>query len=135
LTVEEDDVRDADESIVLTDREREALARLAASIGDPWLAGQLAGREHVAGRPKRRPAWLSSVLGVATGWIGLLLFVAGAALAIMTFIHSTVVASLGLGVMGVGVWRFVVDRGDGVVRLLTARRGDPTNRRAGGGNS
>jgi hypothetical protein len=111
------------------------LARLAASIRDPWLAGQLAGREHVAGRPKRPPAWLSSVLGVATGWVGLLLFVAGAALAIMTFIHSTVVASLGLVVMGVGLGRFVVDRGDGVVRLLTARRGDPTNRRAAGGNS
>jgi hypothetical protein len=125
-------VRDADESIVLTDREREALAGLAASIGDPWLAGQLAGREHVAARPTHRPTWLSFVRGVAPGWIGVLLFVAGAALAMTTFMHSTVAASLGLVVMGVGLWRLVVDRGDGVVRRLTARRGEPTNRRAAG---
>jgi hypothetical protein len=121
LTVEEDDVRDADEGIVLSDREREALAGLADSIGDPWLAGQLAGREPPVARPKRRRSWPSSrVLGAAAGWIGLLLIVAGAALAITSFMHSTVVASLGLVVMGVGVWRFVVDRGDGVVRLLKA---------------
>ena len=49
---------DADEGIVLTEREREALAGLAESIGDPWLAGQLAGRGHAPARPKGRPAWL-----------------------------------------------------------------------------
>ena len=126
-------MRDADESIVLTDREREALAGLAASIGDPWLAGQLAGREHVAAGPThRRPTWLSFVRGVAPGWIGVLLFVAGAALAMTTFMHSTVAASLGLVVMGVGLWHFVVDRGDGLVRRLTARRGEPPTRRAAG---
>jgi len=125
-------VRDADESIVLTDREREALAGLAASTGDPWLAGQLTGQEHVAARATHRPAWLSSVRGAASAWIGVLLFVAGAALAITTFIHSTVVASLGLVVMGVGLWRFVADRGDGVARRLAARRGRPPSRRAAG---
>ena len=43
MRAEEGDVGDADDGIVLTDREREALAGLAESIGDPWLAGQLAG--------------------------------------------------------------------------------------------
>jgi hypothetical protein len=125
-------VRDAEESIVLTDREREALAALAASTGDPWLAGQLTGQGRVPARPTHRPAWLASVRDVASGWIGVLLFVAGAALAITTFIHSTVVASLGLVVMGVGLWRFVADRGDGIVRRLAARQGGPASRRAVG---
>jgi hypothetical protein len=112
-------VGEADEGIVLTDQEREALAGLADAIGDPWLAGQLAGRGRVPTRPKPRPAWLRFA---ATGWAGLLLVLAGGALAVTTFIHSTVVASLGLIVMGVGLWRFVVDKGDGVIHLLTVRR-------------
>lgn len=116
---------DTDEGIVLTDREREALAGLAASIGDPWLAGQLAGQERAAPRPKRPPAWLRPFLGAAAGWIGVFLVVAGAALAIATFMHSTALAALGLVMMGVGLWRLVVDRGDDIVRLLNARRGEP----------
>jgi len=79
-------VGDADEGIVLTDEEREALTGLAESIGDPWLAGQLAGQGQSPARPKRRPAWLRFA---ATGWAGLLLVLAGAALAVTTFIHST----------------------------------------------
>ena len=117
---EEEEEVDADEGIALTDQEREALAGLAESIGDPWLAGQLAGRGPAPARRRPRPAWLRA----APGWVGLLLAVAGAALAVMTFIHSTVVASLGLIVMGVGLWRVVVDSGDGIVRRLTARRSE-----------
>jgi len=112
-------VGDADEGIVLTEREREALAGLAESIGDPWLAGQLAGRGHAPARPKGRPAWLRFA---ASGWAGLLLVLLGGALAVTTFIHSTVVASLGLVVMGVGLWRFVVGHGHSLIHLLTVKR-------------
>ena len=110
---------DADEGIVLTDAEREMLAGLAESIADPWLAGQLAGQGHTQARPKRPPAWLRFA---ASGWAGLLMVLAGGALAVTTFIHSTAVASLGLAVMGVGLWRSVAEHGAGVMHLLTVRR-------------
>ena len=111
---------DADEGIVLTDQERETLAGLAAAIGDPWLAGQLAGGgSKTPLQPKRPSVWLRLA---ASGWAGLVLVVAGAALALLTFIHSVVVASLGLVLMGVGLWRFVDRQGDGVMRRLQARR-------------
>jgi hypothetical protein len=128
LTVEEDDVRDGEDGIVLTEREREVLAGLAESIGDPWLAGQLAGGEHSPAptprRPRRWPSAGTTLAGTALGgWIGLLLVVAGATLAATTFIHSTVVASLGLAVMGVGLWRLAVDRGEVIVGRLRAAAG------------
>ncbi|HEV7863108.1 MAG TPA: DUF3040 domain-containing protein [Acidimicrobiia bacterium] len=111
-----------DEGVVLTDREREALASLAASIGDPWLAGQLAGHASAAPPRRRRRAWRHSpVVAAISRWLGLLLVLAGAALAVASFILSPVVASLGLAVMGVGLWRFVVDRGDGIVGRVTGR--------------
>lgn len=114
---------DADEGIVLTEREREALVGLAESIGDPWLARQLAGRDQPVPRPKReRPAWMRAPsLGAAAAWVGLLLVLAGAALTVTTFVHSAMAASLGLVVMGVGVWRLAVEWGDGVVRWLSVR--------------
>jgi hypothetical protein len=122
LTVEEDDVRNGEDGIVLTEREREVLAGLAQSIGDPWLAGQLTGGEH-SPPPKRRSRrprrWPSAVTALA-GWIGLFLVVAGATLAATTFMHSTVVASLGLAVMGVGVWRLAADRGEIIVGRVRA---------------
>jgi hypothetical protein len=122
LTVEEDDVRDGEDGIVLTERERQVLAGLAQSIGDPWLAGQLAGGEHTP-PPKRRSRrphrWPAAVTALA-GWIGLLLLVAGATLAATTFMHSTAVASLGLVVMGIGVWRLAVDRGEVIIGRLRA---------------
>ena len=119
-------MRDAEDGIVLTEREREVLAGLAQSIGDPWLAGQLAGGGH-SPPPKprrlRRPRrWPSAVTALA-GWIGLLMVVAGAILVATTFIHSTVVASLGLAVMGVGAWRLAVDRGEVIVGQLRAASG------------
>ena len=117
-----------DEGIVLTDREREALARLAESIGDPWLARQLAGQDTVTGRPRRwrRPSWLRLPnLKALSGWFGGLLVAAGAALALATFTLSTTLASLGLIMMGVGVWRLVDGRGDGVARWVANRCGAP----------
>lgn len=121
---------DIDEGVVLTEGEREALAALAASIGDPWLAGQLVGSDPSAPEPKRPPAWRRSLPNAVSrwavsGWIGPALLLVGAALAIAAFMHSTALAALGLAVMGVGLWRLVVDRGDDIVRRLTARRGDP----------
>lgn len=114
-----------DEGIVLTEREREALARLAESIGDPWLARQLAGQDTVTGRPRRRrkPSWLRlPTLKALSGWFGGLLVAAGAALALATFALSTALASLGLVMMGVGLWRLVEERGDGVARWAASCR-------------
>jgi hypothetical protein len=114
-----------DDGVVLTDRERQALAGLAESIGDPWLARQLAGQEAAPPRPKHPVA--GSVLrrfgaAAASGWVALLLVLAGAVLAVATFAYSTVVASLGLLVMGVGGWRLAIDKGDVVIRRLSERR-------------
>lgn len=117
-----------DEGVVLTEREREALARLAESIGDPWLARQLAGQDAVTGRPGRRrqPSWLRPPnLKALSGWFGGLLVAAGAALVLGTFALSTALASLGLVVMGVGMWRLVDERGDGIARWLASCRGAP----------
>lgn len=112
---------DADDGIMLTEREREALAGLAQSIGDPWLAGQLAGHEHAPppSRHHRPPApWMRLV---ASGWFGVVLVAAGAGLAITTFMYSTVIAAAGLAVMGVGLWRFVADHGQRISARLRAR--------------
>jgi hypothetical protein len=123
-----------DEGIVLTDHERETLAQLAESIGDPWLARQLAGQDTVTGRPRRRrrPSWLCLPnlkglpnLKALSGWFGGLLVAAGAALALATFTLSTALAALGLVMMGVGVWRLVEERGDGVSRWVASRCGAP----------
>jgi len=112
-----------DEGIVLSEREREALAGLAESIGDPWLAGQLAGRGqgHAPPQPKapRRPTWAPLA---ASGWTGPVLLVVGALLAMTTFMHSAVAATLGLALMGVGLWRLVADHGDRLSRRLSASR-------------
>jgi hypothetical protein len=116
-------VGDADDGIVLTEQEREVLAGLAATIGDPWLAGQLVGPDGT-GRPRPRPPsqrrrQLAAALSAIAGRLGVLLLVAGAVLATTTFMHSTVVASLGLALMGVGVWRLVVERGDRILARLS----------------
>jgi hypothetical protein len=108
--VKEDEVRD--DGIVLTDREREALAGLAEQIGDPWLARQLAGGE-ASPPPKKKPlaGMTRALLRLTAGWIGLVLLVAGTILALTTFTRSTVAASLGLALMGFGGWRFATDKG------------------------
>ena len=114
-----------DEGIVLTEREREALALLAESIGDPWLARQLAGQDAATGRPRRRrkPSWLRQPnLQALSGWFGGLLVAVGAALALATFALSTALASFGLVLMGVGMWRLVDERGDSVARWAASCR-------------
>jgi hypothetical protein len=117
-----------DEGVVLTDREREALAGLAQSIGDPWLARQLVGQDTPSPHDKKRrlpgQAALQRLNRAATTsvWVGLALLVAGAVLAVTTFAHSTVVASLGLVLMGAGLWRLAADQSEVIVRRLTERR-------------
>jgi hypothetical protein len=126
--VEEENVEHADECIVLTDRERETLAQLAESIGDPWLARQLTGQESTGRVPRRRrrPGWLRLPdLKALSGWVGALLVVAGAVLALATFAASTPLASAGLVMMGIGVWRLVENRGEGVARWVATRRAGP----------
>lgn len=117
-----------DDKVQLTDREREALAGLAEQIGDPWLARQLAGQEDGGEPPspgKRRGG--GSPLrrlnaATAPAWVALVLVLAGAALAVATFARSIPVASLGLLVMGAGVWRLAVDHSDVIARRLNERR-------------
>lgn len=111
-----------DDRVVLTDRERRALAGLAESIGDPWLAGQLAGQEPQSARPARRSvgSFLSRFnTANAPGWIGVVLVLAGAALALTTFASSIPAASLGLLVMGIGLWRLLAERGGAMYRRLS----------------
>jgi hypothetical protein len=119
-----------DDGVVLSDRERAALAGLAEQIGDPWLARQLTGQDGQAPRPKQRLSGsirprLSSAAGSV--WFTGLLLLAGAVLAVMTFAHSTVLASLGLLLMAVGLWRLAVGHGDAIIRHVTERL---TERRA-----
>ena len=118
----------ADEGIVLSEHERETLAQLAESIGDPWLARQLAGQDSVGppARRRRRPSWLRAPdPRTLSGWAGAVLVVVGAALALATFAVSTPLASAGLALMGVGLWRLVEERGDQVARWVATRRGTP----------
>ena len=113
-----------DDGVVLTDRERQALAGLAESIGDPWLARQLTG-QVASGPPKKRrrlAGFTAALCRVTAGWVGLLLVVGGAALALLTFTMSIVVASLGLAVMGFGAWRLAVDHADDLRNRWSARR-------------
>jgi hypothetical protein len=114
-----------DEGVVLTEREREALAGLAESIGDPWLARQLVGQDTPPPAQKRRfpwPALPGLHRAAASVWAGVVLLVAGAVLALVTFTGSTVLGALGLLLMGAGLWRIVAEKGDVVIRRLTEPR-------------
>ncbi|HET9770023.1 MAG TPA: hypothetical protein VFS16_03970 [Acidimicrobiia bacterium] len=118
----------ADEGIVLTEHERETLAQLAESIGDPWLARQLVGQDSAVRSPRRRrrPSWLRAPdLKVLSGWAGGLLVAVGAVLALATFALSTALGALGLAIMGVGLWRLVEERGESVARWAATRRAEP----------
>jgi hypothetical protein len=112
----------SDEGVVLTDGERQALAGLAESIGDPWLARQLAGQDAPAPRPSRVTKFAAVLRRATNGWMGLFLLLAGALVAVGTFALSTLLASLGMLMMGVGAWRLVLDHGDKVTLRWTARR-------------
>jgi hypothetical protein len=114
-----------DDGIVLTDRERQALAGLAEEIGDPWLARQLVGQDSAPPDAKRGSA--GSILhrltaAAASGWVGLFLLLAGTVLLVTTFAYSTVLGALGLVAMGAGLWRLLVEQGDVILGRFAARR-------------
>jgi hypothetical protein len=119
-----------DEKVQLTDREREALAGLAEQIGDPWLARQLAGQDGNGEPPPGRERRLSgSVLhrldaATAPAWVAIVMVLAGAALSLATFADSIPAASVGLLVMGAGVWRLVVDHTGFIARWINERRAE-----------
>lgn len=119
----------ADEGIVLTDRERELLAELAGTIGDPWLARQLTGGEAFSGKTlkrRRRPDWLHLPhVKALSGWAGVAIVGVGAAVAVATFTMSIVLAALGLVVMGFGLWRVAVEPDGIVARWVASRRAEP----------
>jgi hypothetical protein len=117
-----------DDRVVLTDLERQALAGLAEQVGDPWLARQLVGQDAPA--PNQEPSLGGSILQRVTssstsGWVGLLLVLAGAALVTTAFAHSIVLGSFGLLLMGVGLWRLVVDQGDIILGRWAEKRRAP----------
>lgn len=116
-----------DDGVVLSDQERQALAGLAEQIGDPWLARQLVGQETPPPEQPRASAKqalhrFSAALASVSGWVGLALVLAGAAVTLATFTRSTLVASFGLLLMGAGGWRLVVDRSDVILRRFAERR-------------
>jgi len=113
-----------DDGVVLSDSERQALAGLAEQIGDPWLARQLVGQDVPALEPKRRgpAATFHRLISASdTAWVGLLLFLGGAAFVMMTFARSAVLGGLGLLVMGTGLWRLVGDQAAVIVRRVERR--------------
>lgn len=120
-----------DDNVQLTEREREALAGLAEQIGDPWLARQLSGQigggdAPPSQRERRLPASVLRRFDAATApaWLAILMVLAGAALSVASFARSLPLASLGLLVMGAGVWRLVVDHSGFITRRINERRAD-----------
>ena len=120
-----------DDNVQLTEREREALAGLAEQIGDPWLARQLSGQIGGGDAPpsqteRRLPASVLRRFDAATApaWVAILMVVAGAALSLASFARSLPLASLGLLVMGAGLWRLVVDHSGFITRRINERRAE-----------
>lgn len=117
-----------DEGIVLTERERETLAQLAESIGDPWLARQLTGQDPTGRLPRRRrrPARLRIPGPPALpAWAGVLLVAAGAALTLATFVASTALATAGLVLMGAGLWGLARSHRESLARRRASDRAVP----------
>ncbi len=79
--------------VVLSEYERETLARLAAGVDDPWLASQLLG--GIPAPPRR-------TFHVPACWVGIVFLLLGAALSLATFTRSLWAAGLGLVVMAIG---------------------------------
>lgn len=79
--------------VELTEYEREALARLAAGVDDPWLASQLLG--GIPAPPKR-------TFTIPTCWVAIVLLLTGAAVALATFSRSPWATIAGLVVMTAG---------------------------------
>lgn len=79
--------------VVLTEYERETLARLAAGVDDPWLASQLLG--GIPAPPKR-------TFSIPTCWVAIVLLLTGAAVALATFTRAPWATAAGLAVMAAG---------------------------------
>lgn len=120
-----------DDNVQLTEREREALAGLAEQIGDPWLARQLSGQIGAGDAPPapKEGGLPASVLrrfdaATAPAWVAILMVLAGAALSLASFARSLPLASLGLLVMGAGLWRLVADHSGFITRRINERRAE-----------
>ena len=81
------------EDVVLSEYEREALARLAAGVDDPWLASQLLG--GIPAPPKRS-------FTIPVCWVGIVLLLLGSSLALATFTRSAWAAAAGLAIATAG---------------------------------
>jgi hypothetical protein len=109
------------DGVTLTDREREALAGLAAALDDPWLSRQLAGPQQLTSRPSA---------GSARPWAGAALLVLGALLAVLTFTRWLWAGAAGLALMGLG-GGMLRQQGEALLAWWTAWRGNraaPTER-------
>lgn len=82
------------EDVVLSEYEREVLARLAAGVDDPWLASQLLG--GIPAPPKRS-------FTIPVCWVGIMLVLLGSALALATFTRNMWAAWFGMAIMTTGV--------------------------------
>jgi hypothetical protein len=112
-----------EDSVVLTDQEREVLAGLAATIDDPWLAQQLLGADAPPPAPPPpppppplalpaplalppTPAAAKTRLGLRR-WAGVALIVLGALIHLATFATFALRVEVGLvamAVMAAGAW-------------------------------
>ncbi|MGH9037750.1 MAG: hypothetical protein ACRD0O_18480 [Acidimicrobiia bacterium] len=105
------------QDVVLSEQERAALAELAAGLDDTWLSSQLLG---IVPPPPRRQFHIPSC------WVGILLTMLGATLALAAFTQGLWGVLFGVGVMASGVAlvvvpRFRVNRVSPMVRAASQR--------------
>lgn len=82
------------QDVMLSEQERAALAELAAGLDDAWLSSQLLG--IVPPPPKRR-------FHIPACWVGILLTMFGAIVALAAFTQGLWGVLFGVGVMAAGV--------------------------------
>jgi hypothetical protein len=88
------------QDVLLSDRERATLAELAAGLDDAWLASQLLG---IPPPPRRR-------FHIPACWVGIVLTMLGATLALAAFTQGLWGAVFGLAMMAGGVALLVAPR-------------------------
>lgn len=89
------------QDVLLSDRERATLAELAAGLDDAWLASQLLG---IVPPPPRRSFHIPAC------WVGIVLTMLGATLALAAFTQGLWGAVFGLAMMAGGVALLVAPR-------------------------